>query len=429
MIFHIGNKKEHPFPDSNQIKKLAKETNLTYNQVVNWTTNVRKRNMKATVEGGKKPHHFLDFLFLSQERDRQAAQLQEEGTLINFTAQNDNTRGLRRPRKAKSKRQVPKKREKKNKAKGNFLSSSKASSNFYMPSTQTFAENDNDPNSFQMSSFNCFTQRSDPTKTPIFSNGSFASNNSAFSAYKAPVSSSSSNNPVVTPIYTPQSFSTNASNHNESIFMPIKKVPYMPPLSPIVSRQPQMKLPPNLPSWDDVIRSVKSPDITNKGKKRGRAHSFDDGVDSGEFMTCHDEDSNYTPPDLFLKELDIEDGMNESPSFESKKKDALGLFWDLTSFTLDDEALMPMQMSDNIEKVDPATAISMKNKCNDLLNDLKSEMVTTTVKLDENATPSIANNVTFDEITPKQDASKRNSLDSFLSETFLKDFSDDDLIF
>ena len=39
-------------------------------QVVNWTTNVRKRNWKATTEKGKKPHHFLDFLFLADARDK-----------------------------------------------------------------------------------------------------------------------------------------------------------------------------------------------------------------------------------------------------------------------------------------------------------------------------------------------------------------------
>ena len=38
--------------------------------MVNWTTNVRKRNLKATVEKGKKPHHFLDFLFLADNRER-----------------------------------------------------------------------------------------------------------------------------------------------------------------------------------------------------------------------------------------------------------------------------------------------------------------------------------------------------------------------
>ena len=50
---------------------------LTTSQVVNWTTNVRKRNLKATVEKGKKPHHFLDFLFLANDRDKKAAQNSE----------------------------------------------------------------------------------------------------------------------------------------------------------------------------------------------------------------------------------------------------------------------------------------------------------------------------------------------------------------
>jgi hypothetical protein len=67
MISH----KEHPFPDAQQIQELCRITGLSHSQVVNWTTNVRKRNMKATVEHGKKPHHFLDFLFLASNRDKQ----------------------------------------------------------------------------------------------------------------------------------------------------------------------------------------------------------------------------------------------------------------------------------------------------------------------------------------------------------------------
>jgi hypothetical protein len=64
----------HPFPDQMQTKELGDRTGLSQSQIVNWTTNVRKRNMKATVEGGKKPHHFVDFLFLAQDRDRRQAQ-------------------------------------------------------------------------------------------------------------------------------------------------------------------------------------------------------------------------------------------------------------------------------------------------------------------------------------------------------------------
>ena len=65
--------KDHPFPDSEQIKELGEKTGLTHSQVVNWTTNVRKRNLKATVEGGKKPHHFVDFVFLAHDRERREA--------------------------------------------------------------------------------------------------------------------------------------------------------------------------------------------------------------------------------------------------------------------------------------------------------------------------------------------------------------------
>eukprot|EP00977_Amphora_coffeiformis_P009484 scaffold2192_cov170-Amphora_coffeaeformis.AAC.18 len=61
--------KHQPFPDQEAISDLMQRTGLNQSQVVNWTTNVRKRNRKATCEGGKKPHHFIDFLFLVQSRE------------------------------------------------------------------------------------------------------------------------------------------------------------------------------------------------------------------------------------------------------------------------------------------------------------------------------------------------------------------------
>lgn len=62
--------KDQPFPDQEAIHELMISTGLTQSQVVNWTTNVRKRNRKATCENGKKPHHFIDFLFLVQVREQ-----------------------------------------------------------------------------------------------------------------------------------------------------------------------------------------------------------------------------------------------------------------------------------------------------------------------------------------------------------------------
>jgi hypothetical protein len=62
-----------PFPSTVDIAKLMEQTGLSQSQVINWTTNVRKRNRKATCEHGKKPHHFLDFLFLKQHKMNQDA--------------------------------------------------------------------------------------------------------------------------------------------------------------------------------------------------------------------------------------------------------------------------------------------------------------------------------------------------------------------
>lgn len=62
--------KDNTCPDHHAIMNLSAQTGLTTSQIINWTTNVRKRNIKATCEGRKKPHHFIDFLFLAQERDK-----------------------------------------------------------------------------------------------------------------------------------------------------------------------------------------------------------------------------------------------------------------------------------------------------------------------------------------------------------------------
>mmetsp|Transcript_20985 Transcript_20985/g.31823 ORF Transcript_20985/g.31823 Transcript_20985/m.31823 type:complete len:127 (-) Transcript_20985:85-465(-) len=74
MIAH----RDHPFPDPAQIQQLCHMT--TQSQVVNWTTNVRKRNLKATVENGKKTRHFVDFLFLAANRERQQPQAGADGS-------------------------------------------------------------------------------------------------------------------------------------------------------------------------------------------------------------------------------------------------------------------------------------------------------------------------------------------------------------
>lgn len=89
MITH----REHPFPTQSEIHELANATNLSSSQVVNWTTNVRKRNLKGTVENRKKPHHFLDYLFLATEREKQLWRTYPE---LDFS-QSDGT-GIIRPR-------------------------------------------------------------------------------------------------------------------------------------------------------------------------------------------------------------------------------------------------------------------------------------------------------------------------------------------
>ena len=48
-----------PRPSNKDEEDLSRATGLSIQQVRTWVANVRKRNMKATIEGEKKPHHFL----------------------------------------------------------------------------------------------------------------------------------------------------------------------------------------------------------------------------------------------------------------------------------------------------------------------------------------------------------------------------------
>lgn len=84
---------------------LCTATNLSYSQVVNWTTNVRKRNLKATVEGGKKPHHFLDFVFLAHDRERRHT-ITGGGTRLDHSSQRMRPRQLTLPPRPPSRQQL-----------------------------------------------------------------------------------------------------------------------------------------------------------------------------------------------------------------------------------------------------------------------------------------------------------------------------------
>ena len=48
-----------PRPSNEDEEELSRETGLTKRQVRTWVANVRKRNMQATINREKKPHHFL----------------------------------------------------------------------------------------------------------------------------------------------------------------------------------------------------------------------------------------------------------------------------------------------------------------------------------------------------------------------------------
>lgn len=60
----------YPYPNAYELEMLSMGSGLKVEQVNNWTTNVRKRKLKASVDLEKKPCDYLDFRFLAEHRDR-----------------------------------------------------------------------------------------------------------------------------------------------------------------------------------------------------------------------------------------------------------------------------------------------------------------------------------------------------------------------
>ncbi len=58
-----------------EVKELAHRTGLSPSQVSTWLQNMKRRRKKNTIDGTKKATHFLDFLFLANERDENDGKL------------------------------------------------------------------------------------------------------------------------------------------------------------------------------------------------------------------------------------------------------------------------------------------------------------------------------------------------------------------
>jgi len=70
---------EHPYPKPKDVLELQMATGLEKDQILSWATNARKRNRKGTLKHGKKPHHFIDYLYLAERKQKQMRNTKQHG--------------------------------------------------------------------------------------------------------------------------------------------------------------------------------------------------------------------------------------------------------------------------------------------------------------------------------------------------------------
>ena len=68
---------------------------------------MRKRNLKATVEKGKKPHHFIDFLFLADSRDKKNTSDENHSSSTPERIKNDKVKSRTSANKRSGGKQLP----------------------------------------------------------------------------------------------------------------------------------------------------------------------------------------------------------------------------------------------------------------------------------------------------------------------------------
>jgi len=87
-----------------QARELAQRTGLKPSQVSTWLQNMRRRRKKNTIEGTKKATHFLDFLFLANERDKNGGVLPQQVDIqgLRPIIQQQTSRGYETPTRKRS---------------------------------------------------------------------------------------------------------------------------------------------------------------------------------------------------------------------------------------------------------------------------------------------------------------------------------------